>query len=184
MILMLRSLAVACSHRSRGSLAVNETGVLPLRVWPDDLDLYGHMNNGRYFSVADLGRFDWWLRTGTLQAGRGEGWLPLVGDATCKFSRSLEPFERYQLHSRLLGWDGKWLYHEHRYLRGERVCATVVARYVLRKRSGGPQLAPTDWLRLSGWDQPSPELPDWVADWAAAQDRLTARLRSDAHTTR
>ena len=29
-----------------------------------DLDLYGHMNNARYFREMDFGKFDFWFRSG------------------------------------------------------------------------------------------------------------------------
>ena len=29
-----------------------------MRVWPNDLDTNAHMNNGRYLTLMDLGRFD------------------------------------------------------------------------------------------------------------------------------
>ena len=33
---------------------LGETVELTLRVWPTDLDLNGHMNNGRYLTMVDL----------------------------------------------------------------------------------------------------------------------------------
>ena len=43
--------------------ALEETS-LSFCVWPNDLDLNGHMNNGRYLSIMDIGRMDWVLRLG------------------------------------------------------------------------------------------------------------------------
>jgi len=42
---------------------------LPLRVWPNDLDLFGHMNNGRYLTLMDLGRLQIVMKSGLLRTG-------------------------------------------------------------------------------------------------------------------
>jgi acyl-CoA thioesterase FadM len=176
MVVLPGMLRVMLFHRWRGSLAVGATSVLSLRVWPNDLDLNLHVNNGRYFTLADVGRMDWWFRTGTIQAGLKRGWRPTAGDATAKFSRELLLFQGYSIHSRMLGFDAKWIYNEHRFMRGERVHATVVVRSVILSKDG--KVPPADWLALVGWKTPSPPLPDWVVAWADAQDRLTTALRS------
>ena len=41
-----------------------DVGRIRLRVLPTDLDVLGHMNNGVYLSIFDLGRFD--LLDGTM----------------------------------------------------------------------------------------------------------------------
>src|ERR1700722_1818593 len=33
-----------------------------LRVWPNDLDVNFHVNNGRYLALADIGRLHWFVR--------------------------------------------------------------------------------------------------------------------------
>ena len=64
MNLFLRLIRVLLTIRSRGQLAPFEDSVLTFRVWPGDLDLNVHMNNGRYLTVMDLGRLDLMARTG------------------------------------------------------------------------------------------------------------------------
>ena len=43
------------------------TTVVRMRVWPLDLDLNRHVTNGRYFTLADLGRMDYVLKTGAFR---------------------------------------------------------------------------------------------------------------------
>ena len=50
--------------RFRGSLDVMGTSVLTMRVWPTDLDMNVHMNNGRYLQIMDVARAEWMMRTG------------------------------------------------------------------------------------------------------------------------
>ncbi len=66
MNLFFRLLRLLLTARWRGRLGPLDESVLKLRVWPVDLDVNLHMNNGRYLSVMDLGRVDVILRTGLL----------------------------------------------------------------------------------------------------------------------
>lgn len=182
MVMMFRFLLTFLGARSRGRLDVLGTNVLTMRVWPNDLDFNMHMNNGRYFSAADIGRLDWWLRTGIWRkALLARGWGPVAGDANGRFSRSLQPFEKFELHTRLMGWDEKWLFTEHRFIsKSGKVVAVIVVRYLFRGKEG--QQAPATILALVGHTEPSQPLPDWVRDWHTAQNELTAELKAERQT--
>src|SRR5687768_16441057 len=39
-------------------MRMHDTSVLRFHVWPGDLDFFGHMNNGRFLTLMDSGRFD------------------------------------------------------------------------------------------------------------------------------
>jgi acyl-CoA thioesterase FadM len=164
--------------RGGGRRGIDATTVLKLRVWPQDIDLNWHMNNGRYFSVADIGRFDWWIRTGIWRKAMQRGWRPVAGDVDARFSRSLLPLQRYELRTRLLGWDEKWMFALHEFAVGDRVHTTLLVRYVFVSNTR-PRPTPAQVLKLIGVDQPSPALPEWVRLWTQAQDRLAADRRAE-----
>lgn len=175
--MLLRTLSIVLTSRLRGALPLLGTSVLRMRVMPGDLDSNLHMNNGRYFSVADLGRFDHGLRSQLWKQALRRGWRPVAGDANGRFSVSLQPFQRYELHTRLLGWDAKWFFVEHRYLLGSRVAALVVIRYLFTSQRGK---VPTSLvLEASGQTAASPELPDYVVQWRDAQSALVAQLKAE-----
>jgi acyl-CoA thioesterase FadM len=173
MVMLLRLLWTWLTHRLRGPLEPLGTAVLQMRVWPQDVDLNVHMNNGCYFSAADIGRIDWWLRTGLWRRFMRRGWRPVAGNVTGRFMRSLQPLQRYELHTRLLGWNRKWLFAEHRFVARGEVHAVVVVRYLFVNRRG-PRPAPAEVLRLAGWERPSPSLPRWVEAWSEGQDGAAA----------
>ena len=176
MVMLLRMFWAGATWRSRGSLDVLGTSRLRMRVWPNDLDMNLHMNNGRFFSAADIGRFDWWLRTGLWDRAIARGWRPIAGDANARFSKALRVFEVYELQTRLLGWNEKWLFTEHRFAQGDRVVATVVVRYLFHSADG--KHSPATVLALLDHNDPSPPLPDWVFAWHQAQDQLTLTLKA------
>lgn len=151
------------------------TTVARLRVWPLDLDFNRHVTNGRYFTLADVGRMDYVLRSGAFRVALKHRAIPIVGDVWGKFRRELKLFERFEIHTRMLGWDHKWSFVEHRFVKDQRVIAVVVMRGLFRGPKGC--VAPAEFARALGLDEQSPALPRWLAEWSASCDGLSACLR-------
>ena len=79
MNLWLRLLGFFLTARSRPALELpGGISVLHFRVWPLDLDLSLHMNNGRYLTIMDLGRIDILTRSGLLRVVVRERWTPIA----------------------------------------------------------------------------------------------------------
>ena len=106
MNLWLRLLWLLITARRRQPLALPEgTSQLQFRVWPHDLDLSAHMNNGRYLTLMDQGRLDVMLRSGLWRAVLRNKWTPIASAITIRFQRELRPFQKFRLETRLLCWD-------------------------------------------------------------------------------
>ena len=148
-----------------------------LRVWPNDLDANLHVNNGRYLALADVGRIHWFLHTGMLAVARRRNALPVVGDAIAKFRRDLRAFQTFELQTRLMGWDQKWAYMEHRFVRAGRVLGIVAIRGVF-KGPRGP-LPPKELAVDLSRPEISPTLPDWVLRFDEAAEGLSQSLREE-----
>ena len=165
MVLFFRTLLKALTLRFRPRLDPLGTSVLPFRVWPNDLDVNLHLNNGRFLSVMDLGRFDLAFRTGLGQLMWRHRWQALVGAVTMRYRRSLDPFERYALHTRLLGWDGKWFFLEQRFLKRDgSLAAEGVVKALFRGANGNVPVS--EVLHAMGYEGPAPELPEAIRRWA------------------
>ena len=177
MNLWLRLIWMLLTHRLRSRATILESTSLRMRVLPNDLDFNGHVNNGRYFTLADIGRMDFVLRTGTAKVAFKHKALPIVGDAMAKFRKDLKVFERYEMQTRVLGWDDKWVFMEHRFVRGGRVAGIVVMRGLFRAASG--VLTPAFLLSEMGVTSASPDLPDWLREWNASCDSLAGVMREE-----
>lgn len=104
------------------------------RVLPSDLDVFGHMNNGRFLQIMDVARFEWMLRTNVWSALRREGWLPSLGGNLVHYRRALKPFARYRVQTQLLGYEGPWVLLEHRFRDANgRIAAVSCTRASLRR---------------------------------------------------
>jgi acyl-CoA thioesterase FadM len=84
------------------------------RVLPHDIDINLHLNNGRYMQIIDVNRMEFLLRTGVIAIVRKHGWKPILGSATIQFRRELRLWEQAVASTRLVGWDNRWCYLEHR----------------------------------------------------------------------
>lgn len=158
--------------------AVNglETTVVKMRVWPLDLDFNRHVTNGRYFTMADVGRMDYVLRSGAFRVALRHKAAPIVGDVWGKFRRELRLFEAFEIHSRMLGWDDKWVFMEHSFVRNGRVLGVVIMRGVFRSAKG--LVHPQEFVREMNLNPQSPELPQWLKDWSESCDVLSTQLRA------
>ncbi|MFP4597433.1 MAG: beta-ketoacyl synthase N-terminal-like domain-containing protein, partial [Persicimonas sp.] len=104
-----------CSHRRPSLEHPLDTCVTPSRVMPTDIDLFGHMNNGRYLMLMDIARADFGMRLGLLGPALRHRWLLPIDHATLDFHRELGPLEAFEIHTDLLGWDERRFYFRHRF---------------------------------------------------------------------
>lgn len=169
---LARTVAVVAGSLRRPPLEMLEISIVPMRVWPSDLDLNLHMNNGRYLTLMDLGRVDLMVRTGLWRLVFRRGWRPMVGSATVRFRRPLAPLARFELRTRLACWDSKWFFMEQRFVRGGRAYGVGMVKALMR--SGSRNVAPAEMLAALGKPAESPPMPPGVEEWLAAEARLSA----------
>jgi len=178
----LRLLRVGLGLVGASKVDLLATTRVRLRVWPNDLDFNLHVNNGRYLALADIGRMHWFVHTGLLGAARRYKAYPVVGDAIAKFRRDLRAFQSFDIHSRLIGWDHKWGFLEHRFVRGGRVIGVVAIRGVF-KGPDGP-VDPGKLLEGLAHAAASPELPAWANSFHQGSELLSELLREEERSQR
>ncbi|KLJ05521.1 hypothetical protein EMPG_10995 [Blastomyces silverae] len=89
-----------------------------------------------------------------------------LGSVYCSFKKEIPPYERYEMQSRIAGWDEKWLYVVTYFLRPARrrgepktILATGISQYVIKK--GRLTIKPAKVLKASGLipDRPAVAVP-------------------------
>lgn len=164
MNMYLRLLWFLVRVRGRGPLSIWDTSRSRFRVNPLDLDVQKHMNNGRYLSLMDLGRMDLMLRSGFWGHVRAKGWFPVVAGQTITYRRSLTLGQRFDIATRVMGHDGRWIYLEQVFRVGETVYADAVVRARFIRAAGGS----VDVDEVLAGAGPMPEdrvIPAWVQRW-------------------
>ena len=141
---------------------------IPMRVWPTDLDVYGHVNNGVYLTLMDHGRLAHWIRTGLFSQSIPRRWIPVLGASTVRYQRELKLFQRFELVTALRHWDDKWFFFEQRFERGGHVHAVGHVMGVVKH--GRTTVPPAEMLATVGHDAPPPPPPAGLKAW---QESLT-----------
>ena len=150
---------------------------LTFRVWPHDLDTNLHLNNGRYLTLADLGRTDLLIRMGLIKLVLKEGLQPMLSGSAIRYRRELRPFQPFTLESRILCWRGTSFVMEHRFLAKDR--NGEITTHALAWVRGGlydkkiRQFVPAERLAQAvGYTGESPEITGDIEAFLQVEDSL------------
>jgi acyl-CoA thioesterase FadM len=170
-------LLISAPWRPRLSLP-QDVSRLRMRVYPNDLDTNLHMNNGRFFTIMDLGRMDLLFRGGaSWKLIRRRMWAPILGAVKMRFRLPLDLWQAFTLESRILCWDAQWFYIEQRFVletgaRKGAVAAIAIVRggfFDGKNKRVLPSAEMMETLRITASSPPEPE---HVSAWRAAEDAL------------
>ncbi len=161
---MLKELAL---HARADTLPPWGTHVSSHICWPWDLDLWMELNNGRTLTLFDLGRMPLAWRNGMVSAMRRNGWGITVAGVSVRYRQRIRLFDRVEMRSRGVGHDGRFIYVDQTMWKGETCTTQALIRSAVTSKEG--IVAPERVLEAMGADTASPELPDWVAAWIAAE---------------
>jgi acyl-CoA thioesterase FadM len=143
--------------------ALLDAGRIAFRVWPNDCDMNLHLNNGRYLTFMDLGRVHLLVQIGLLGELWRRRWAPVLSAAEINFIRPLQPFQKFDLVTRLLTWDEKYFYMEQRFLAGGRLCAVALVKGLFLHRR--ERVESRTVLAALGIDSAAPDMPEVVRHW-------------------
>jgi len=167
MVQLIRNLLLAVRRPWRRRQSVLSVFRCRFRVMPWDCDLNLHLTNTRYPAWLDIARTDFFVRTGTVPLFIKSGWRSVLASQTLTFIREIKPFAPVDIESRVLHWDKKYFYMEHRFLVDGKLHASCLARIaVLHKgklRSLGSMLqAVADYYHEPELDNVAPPAPPEV----------------------
>lgn len=162
MLIRLFWLIVTQSRRSRCDLL--DTIETPMRVYPNDLDIFMHVNNGVYLTYADLGRIDLILRSNVFNLIRKKGWYPVVAAETITFKKSLKLGQKFTMSTRILGWDDRAVYMEQVFSRSGTFIAKAIIDARFLSHTGG-KVSTAELYELVGMSGESPPLPESLKLW-------------------
>lgn len=164
MHVLFRFLLLLATAAKRPKLSLFDTSSVHMRALLTDIDVAGHINNGMYFSLFDLGRFDLMVRAGVWDMMKKNKWTPVVQAETITFRKSVKFNQKFTQETRVVGMDEKCIYFEQRMVAdGEiYVQATIATRLV----SKGGALSNAQILDAAGVQVPEDlVLPEWVQRW-------------------
>lgn len=135
---------------------------------PWDLDMFMELNNGRALTLFDLGRMGMAQRVGLIDLLKRERWGMTMAGSSVRYRKRVLLFERFEVRSRAVGFDDKFIYLEQSMWKRNGECANhVLYRTAITDKNG---LVRTDRvMKAWGRDPVSPPIPDWVKNWIEAE---------------
>lgn len=143
---------------------ITEGSSIAMRVWPQDADEFGELNNGRFLTLMDLGRYDFGGRCSLPAILRRNRWGLMVGAVYIRYRRRLPLFSTFELHTEMVGRDERWFYfHQFTRTPKHKFHSSAIVRATITSKNG---LVPTTALmRELGLENAQFDTPDWVRKW-------------------
>ena len=161
MLSLLRLFKTFARQPGCKSLQAFDTVVTHWRVWPGDIDAFGHMTNARYQTLMDLARVDFLLRCKLFKGVLRRRWTVPVGLVNLHFRKALKPFESFEIHTRIVHWDERWFYFQQDFYRAGDAARPVATGYVKTLFAGRQGAVPTAEVvpALAGRYMIPPDMP-------------------------
>ena len=153
--------------RNRSKLEIEEKSVLHLRAGIADIDIFGELNNARYFSMMELGRWDYSYRVGFVDLMHKNKWGIAVGGASIRYRRRIPFLKKFILNTEMLCHDDRWFYFLQETYIGDKICSSALVKAGVTSKNG---LVPATEVAIAlgkeGWGE---EMPEWVKAWIVAE---------------
>ncbi|XP_058804408.1 protein THEM6 [Phymastichus coffea] len=174
---------------------LEETSIYALCTTTDIDWLLNHMNNARYLRELDFARADFYERTNLYREICSHGSGVVQGAATIRYRRFLRPLTIFKITSKIIYWDDKTIFMEHRFvtpsdgfIRAIAICRqrlldcnaeTVMGALIDRgvKHNGNLEAGVTQVPHVR------PEMPPEVARWLESNDISSVNLRRQTPTS-
>lgn len=124
------------------------------------------MNNGIYLTLLDLARYDLMKRSNAWQTLKKLKVHPVVVLETITFRKSLTPWLKFGIETKILGWDEQSFYMGQRFVVDKEIYAEAVVKVrFLKSPKGTPSPIEVNQM-LGGWPAQEPEVPTWILQWS------------------
>lgn len=163
----VRAAATLLSSRRKPPLDPFATLVTRHRAWPSDTDIFGELNHGRILTLYELGRWALTARTGVARLLFRDGFGFAVAGVSVRYRRRIPLWSRYEMRTRMLGWDARFYYMDQSMWLGDVAANQLLLRAAFLKK--GKSVPPAEIAARVGLGDESPALPDWAANWIEAE---------------
>jgi len=151
------------------SISVNDTTVLPFRVWITDIDV-SIMNHAAILTVMEAGRIDFTVRSGFFKLARKKKWYFVSAAINAQFVKPLKLFQKASVTTRVFHADDTWIYMEQKILRSGNVVAYCFVKSKVKK--GRDNILTTEIVNELGADQLPVGNTDLVESYEAVNKAL------------
>ena len=138
-----------------------------LIVLPQDIDPFMELNNGRYVTLLDLGRYSLGARVNMGSFLKRNKWsLTIVGTYN-EYRHRLRLFQRFILQTKILGYDEKWFYFFQKVERNGKTHMASVVKFAYTSKKG--LVLPKEVVSAMGIKYEPNSLPSWIKELTEQQ---------------
>lgn len=152
-------------------LGLTDIGEYQFIVNINDIDNFFEMNNGRIFTLFDLGRTDFAIRSGLGKNLLKNRWGLVVAGSTIQYRKRIRPFDKVTIKTSLKAIDEKWLYVEQSMWVKGQACNVALLRTGVTNFATGKVLDTQKVLTAMGYADLKMPPDEWVQAWIEA-DKL------------
>lgn len=121
------------------------------------------VNNGRYLTLMDFGRFEYFRRLKHLDTGAQKTkWGGAVAGASVRYRRRLHLFQKIKLATQLVALDERWWYFGQTVEHKDNIHVSALIRFAVTDRNGSVK---TERLEKEWGITLERRMPDWVDAW-------------------
>jgi len=160
----LRLAKVLIIKRSQSKLDFysRDSDTISLMVLPQDLDPFLELNNGRYVTLLDLGRYGYGARVGINSFLKKNRWSLTIAGTYNEYRHRLRLFQKFELKTKIIGYDADWFYFFQKIERKGKTHMASIVKYAFTSKNG--IVKPKEVLAAMGENYDPSELPKWVTE--------------------
>ena len=166
-LLRLIRVVVKSQFQEKISFDNDYTDKVNLIVLPQDIDPFMELNNGRYVTLLDLGRYSLGARVNMGSFLKRNKWsLTIVGTYN-EYRHRLRLFQRFILQTKILGYDEKWFYFFQKVERNGKTHMASVVKFTYTSKKG--LVVPKEVVSAMGIKYEPNSLPSWIKELTEQQ---------------
>ena len=160
---LLRVLKANIASKFVKNIKLEDESSLTFRAGIFDIDPFIEINNGRYLTLADVGRFNHGFRTGFYKKARSENLYFTVVGVSAKYRYRIPFGKKFTMTTKIIHSDEKWIYYLTDFSHDNRVSTSLLARTgVLR---AGKLVRPNEVEEIFQMKLTKYQVPQWVELW-------------------
>ncbi|MEY1662518.1 acyl-CoA thioesterase [Isoalcanivorax beigongshangi] len=160
---MFELISAAMRRKKTPTHGLFDTVSMDFRVGMFDLDINLHLNNAKYLKFMDRCRLEHAVSTGLLNEMIKARCNAVVANTEVAYVRELRPYQQFTVRTRIMGWDDKYVYYDQRFESQGKLHTHAMLRLV--NMYGGKAISPQAVQEMTGLNQSSPALPEYVEQW-------------------
>ena len=160
--LRLTRVLITKRFQSKLDFYSRDSDTISMMVWPQDIDPFLELNNGRYVTLLDLGRYGYGTRVDINGFLKKNQWSLTITGTYNEYRHRLRLFQKFELNTKIIGYDSDWFYFFQKIKRNGKTHMASVVKYAFTSKKG--IVKPKEVVAAMGEKYDPSQLPKWVTE--------------------